>query len=249
MDSTLRKILITIYVWSWIAIGCVVATIVIIPGWLVGKGNRWCRSQIENRIAVLVCNVMQLSGIWTVEFIDNRSVGDNRVDKNLSCVIVSNHVSLIDTVFTAQLPYDKVYTWAAKWKHTPVFGWLCQLAGHISIDKTCPVSKRSALDLSRIYLENDSSIVFYAEGRRGRNPHTTLPFKTGAFRVAQSSGKNVLPVTLIGTHEACNGFLCDFGSIKVIMDDPVKVGDINHSVEEVRSIIQTNLDNHYQVKN
>jgi len=240
MNATLRKLLISLYFWTWVAIGCVLATLVIVPGFLLGYGKRWCRHQIELIIAVLVSNVMQLSGIWDIEFIDNRSDPTEQ-----SCVIVSNHLSLIDTVFTAQLPYDKVYTWAAKWKHTPVFGWLCLLAGHIIIDKTCPVSKRSALDLSHQHLKRGSSIVFYAEGQRGRDPHTLREFKTGAFRVAHSSGSKILPVTLVGTYEACTGFACDFGTIKVIMDDPVEVNDVTESVEQVRSIIQSNIDKYY----
>ena len=242
-----RKFIITIYFWLVVVMCNIVAIIIIIPSWLVGLPAKQIRYQIEFLIGKITSVLMESLGIWTITYIDNRK--NNRVDDNQSYVIISNHKSLIDTIFTAQISYDKVYTWKKKWSYVPGFGQLCLLGNHITIDTSNPNSKKNAVDVSVEFLEEGTSVMFYPEGTRNNTSDILLPFKTGAFRVAAKSNKKILPVTLVGTKNACNGFVCDAADIKIIIDDPIEVGtgpnkSISDCIEKIRSVMRVNINNY-----
>ena len=97
-----------------------VGLIVIVPGWLLGASEEWCRKHIEIITAEFPTLIMQISGIWSIEFIDNTThttksnTTPNNIKTNSNYIIVSNHLSVIDTIFTAQLPFKKIFTWKKK---------------------------------------------------------------------------------------------------------------------------------------
>jgi len=235
----LRKIILTCFFWSVIGVANLIAVIIIIPQWLLGEPKSKIRDTIEFVIAEIPTVAMRIMNLWKVEYKYNIT---SKHKYNESFVIVANHISLIDTIFTAQLPYDKVYTWKHKWAYAPVFGQLCLMAGHITIDPTNTESKRQAIQKSKTYLSCGKSVIFYPEGTRNRkDPTELMPFKTGAFRVAHQTRTKILPVTIIGTQQACNGFVCDVGSIKIIIDDPIEVTDVETGILKVREIMETNI--------
>lgn len=234
MYDIIRKLLITIYFWTWISIGSIVATLVIVPAWFLGMPEEWCRSCIEFFIAEIPTFMMEKIGIWEVKYYYTSVIS------NGNYIVVANHLSFIDTMFTAQLSLPKVFTWKRRWMYVPFFGWLCWLTGHITID-TSVESRRSAITKSISYLTNNISIIFYPEGTRGNDIHNLLPFKTGAFRISLETGIPILPVTLIGTKQACNGWIYDKSTILIIVDQPIIVTNVEESVNKVRSIMLNNL--------
>lgn len=88
---------------------------------------------------------------------------------------------------------------------------------------------------------NGGSVLFYPEGTRGKKPLELLPFKTGAFRVADYVKCKILPITLINTHKACNRGICDIADIKIIIDEPFNVLDIKNTVEKTRHVMLNNI--------
>ena len=228
----LNQFIITIYFWFWIAVGNLVAFVVIIFGILFGKSQEWARKMVRVLVAEFATDMMKLAGFWTVEFQDNRTEANmNRTP----VIVVSNHRSLIDTAFTVMLPYDIIYTWKKKWSYVPIFGWMCLLSGHITIDPKSTLSKRNAVRQSENYIRQKKNILFYAEGTRNKNPNITLmPFKTGAFRVAKSTGTPILPITLINTRQGCRDGICDRANIKIIIDDPIEIENISDGIIDVR---------------
>jgi len=219
----------TIWFWLWVIIGNILGLIVIIPYYFIGKPSE-LRYLIRKLISELTAFTMTKAKFWKVVFIDNRYI-----KKKGPYVIVSNHVSIIDTLFTSMLPFDIVYTWKKKWSYVPGFGWLCLLADHIPIDNT-DLSKKEAIKRSEVAIDNGSSVLFYAEGTRNVTGKGLLPFKTGAFRVAMSKDVEIIPITLIGTYDVFNS-----GIIKVIIDEPIRIDNIEEGIAEVRSVIEKNL--------
>lgn len=219
----------TIWFWLWVIIGNILGLIVIIPYYFIGKPSE-LRYLIQKLISELTAFMMVKAKFWRVEYVDNRYI-----KKEGPYVIVSNHVSIIDTLFTSMLPFDIVYTWKKKWSYVPGFGWLCLLADHIPIDNT-DLSKKEAIKRSEAAIDNGSSVLFYAEGTRNVTGKGLLPFKTGAFRVAISKDVEIIPITLIGTYDVFNS-----GIIKVIIDEPIRIDNIEEGIAEVRSIIEKNL--------
>lgn len=239
----INKTLITIYFWVWVVIGVTIGTIVIIPAWLLGASKKWCRRYIEIILAGIPYHMMKIAGFWNVEWIDNRI---NTDDTQTTCVVVSNHLSASDTIFTALLPFDKIYTWNKVWSKVPFFGWLCLMAGHITVDSKSQVSKRAVVETSIKHLRDGKNILFYAEGKRSSTPKSVLPFKTGAFRVAKEVGVPILPITLIGTYDACNRGICDYADLKIIIDEYIKSDEIDMTIDKVRGIIQYNISDYYK---
>ena len=238
MSTIFRKTFVSVYFWLWIIVGNIIALAIIIPGWSLGASKGWSRYMIRLWTAELPTTIMTLTGLWTIEYIDRRNNNNNNTTDETAYVIVSNHLSVVDTAFTAMLPFDIIYTWKKKWSHVPIFGWICILAGHITIDPSDPVSRREAITKSEKSLTNGSSVLFYPEGTRGSDPRGLLPFKTGAFRVAKAANVNILPITLVGTELVCNGWICDIGSVKIFIDKPITADEnINKTVEEVRQIM------------
>ncbi len=234
----LRKLLITIYFWTLASVGCFAALIIIVPPWIMGAPQWWCRQMIEIIMAGFPSFMMRLVGIWSFEYIDNR-----KEKIKGPYVIVVNHLSVIDTVFMAMIPFDTKFTWKKKWSYVPIFGWLCLLAGHIAIDCSNDESKKNALKRSRETLEDGYSMIFYSEGTRGQNPATLLKLKTGAFRVAKSAKKKIIPITIIGTYDACARGVCDTAIIKIIIDEPVDYDeDITIPISQIKNIIQNNIN-------
>ena len=235
------KSIITVYFWFWIVVGIIITMITNTVLFLFNSPKHYQRKCIEIFMAQFPTYMMELAGFWEIKYID---LTKNKTNPNTNYVIVSNHTSLIDTIFTAQLPYTKVFTWNKKWAYTPGFGWLCYLAGHIAIDKNSTISKQNAIIESINNLNNNTSIIFYPEGTRNKNPdkNQLLPFKTGAFRVAQQANKEILPITLIGTHKACNGFICDYAKIEIIIDMPMTIENIDTTIDNVRYIMKFNMN-------
>ena len=226
-SSEMTKIVVTIVFWTTIAVFNVMAGILV----FFFDSPSDIRKIIEIVIAQYTTTIMIKLGWWKVNTIDRRSEWDEPV------IIVSNHTSLIDTIFTAQLPYDKVYTWKKKWLYTPIFGQLCWLGHHIIVSED---TKHRVLNQAELKLKDRISVMFYPEGTRNFGSGL-LPFKTGAFRLANKTGTKILPVTLIGTKEACDGWVCNSAEITIVIDQPVKIESINEGIEEVRKIILSNL--------
>lgn len=236
MIDKIRKAVVTVYFWFWVVVGNILAMIIIIPGKLFGKSDRWARRLITLLIARLPNTMMKIIGFWKVEYQDNRKIKNNG-----PYIIVSNHISIVDTLFTAMLPFDIIYTWKKKWSYMPGFGWLCLLAGHITIDSSSDESKRNVITLSEKRIKDGNNILFYPEGTRGKDPKSLLTFKTGAFRVAKSTDKEIVSITLIGTYDGCKRGICDYATIKIIIDEPITITDVSEGVNSVREIMLTNL--------
>jgi len=246
----MRKIFVTLYFWLLISLTNIFAASLVAIEIIIFSSydQRYMRSIVENVIAKNCIYMMTLLDIWTVEYIDNRTKFRTRKDSNPyktkpNYIIVCNHLSIIDTIFTSQLPFDKIYTWKKKWVYTPIFGQLCYLGGHITIDTNDIVSRQNSIQKSCEYLNAGLSVLFYPEGTRNKIPNTLLPFKNGAFRVAKQTNVKILPVTIIGTDQGCNGFICDIATIKIIIDDPIDIidMDIDTAITKVREIMTNNF--------
>jgi 1-acyl-sn-glycerol-3-phosphate acyltransferase len=217
----------------------IIGLLIIIPYYILTKDFAGCRFLIKKIIAYFVTKVMTDLEFWNISVIDKRLYKGKG-----PYILVCNHVSIVDTLFTVSLPFDDiVYTWKKKWSYVPGFGWLCLLANHITIDST-EKSKKEALIKSKTVIDKDSCVLFYAEGTRNLTGKGLLPFKTGAFRLAKEKEVEIIPITLIGTDRACSGFVCGTANIKIIIDNPIRIRDVEEGVLSVRKIIEANLINY-----
>jgi 1-acyl-sn-glycerol-3-phosphate acyltransferase len=131
-----------------------------------------------------------------------RTVGLEKIEQGVSYVIVSNHVSYMDTpVLLAHLPLNFRFMAKQELFKVPFIGPHLTKAGHISV----PLDDwRAALKVLAtvgvILVERGQSVLMFPEG--GRSPNGELQeFKDGAAYLAIKGNVKLLPVCIVGIHD------------------------------------------------
>jgi len=120
----------------------------------------------------------------------------------MPCVFVANHQNSYDlfTISGALLP-GTVTIGKKSLKWIPFFGQLYWLAGNILIDRNNKSKAVGTMQGAVEHITQDKvSVWVFPEGTRsyGRG---LLPFKTGAFHIAQQANVPLVPVVMSSTHQ------------------------------------------------
>ena len=109
------------------------------------------------------------------------------LDLKRPVVFVANHTSLIDIFLVLILGFH--FRWLAKRELflIPFLGWSMSFASYISVDRKKREGRAKALDMCKRSLEEGISVVLFPEGTRNRGGGL-LPFRAGAFRLAERCG-------------------------------------------------------------
>lgn len=124
--------------------------------------------------------------------------GYQQFDDRRPYIIVSNHLSNADIPVISNLPWEM--KWVAKKElfDLPVVGWMMNMAGDISVDRSSAGKRLGVFKKCRYYLENNVSVMFFPEGTRSRTGKLKR-FLPGAFDLAIRENIPVLPIVLDGT--------------------------------------------------
>ncbi|MFQ5898733.1 MAG: lysophospholipid acyltransferase family protein [Candidatus Methylomirabilia bacterium] len=129
-----------------------------------------------------------------------RLEGRHHVPLQGPLIIASNHVSYADPVFVCVAIRRPVHylAWSRLFE-VPGFGWLIRRlrAFPVETESADPRAARKAVRLLRA----GAALMVFPEGGRTQDGRLQ-PFKLGAFRLACSLHVPVLPVTILGGHEA-----------------------------------------------
>jgi 1-acyl-sn-glycerol-3-phosphate acyltransferase len=149
--------------------------------------------------------------------------GVEKLPKNQSYILVSNHASLLDIpaiIWASPFPVRFFAKRSLLW--FPIFGWFLSLGGHILIDRQNPRSAIKSLKRASSVLKKGISIVVFPEGTRTPDGEVK-EFKRGAFLLAQHSKFPVVPLSIGGSFEMLprtgSGF-CP-GVIHIRMGEPI----------------------------
>lgn len=126
-------------------------------------------------------------------------VGGDKLAAAPQCVLVANHLSLLDVLILGGF-LNRDYRWVAKEGvfKVPIMGQHMRLAGHIPVYRTEPEKNRSLPVRIHEACRQGASLFFFPEGTR--SPDGALQnFRIGAFRTAVDEGLPVLPIVLRGT--------------------------------------------------
>lgn len=117
------------------------------------------------------------------------------VDTQQSYVFIGNHQNSYDLLTISRGARKGVVTVGKKsLKWIPVFGLIYWFSGNIMIDRKNSGKARDTLTLTGDKMrERNLSVWMFPEGTRSRG-RGLLPFKTGAFRLALSQSKAIVPV-------------------------------------------------------
>lgn len=134
-----------------------------------------------------------LMPIWKI-----RLEGRTKADKGKTYVIICNHQSILDILIVNCLRYR--FKWISKIEinKVPVLGWYLRMADYLSVDRGDKESKEKMMEEAYACLKNNISIMIFPEGTRSPDCEIAF-FKRGAFQLAISAEKPILPVLINGT--------------------------------------------------
>lgn len=139
-------------------------------------------------------------------------------------LFLANHVNTLDPfVFKAALPQPFRAVELADHFRWPLYGWLIRRLGHIPIERERPFRAMSSLAAAIKALQDGASLLLFPEGTRTRDGKL-LPFKRGAFHLAQTAGVDIVPVLQRGSFEINNKIAKRLrpGEIKVEILPPIR---------------------------
>jgi 1-acyl-sn-glycerol-3-phosphate acyltransferase len=182
-------------VWTAIALLLVVAFVIdvaLLPTIVVDR-RRYVIAAFHGWVGR---QIVRINPFWRV-----RVVGETRAPRG-TYVVCANHQSNAD-IFCLFFVRGNRWRWLAKRSllRVPVFGWLMQIGGHISVERGERASGERALAQCRRWLERGVSVAFFPEGTRSETGEIK-DFKMGAFRLAVDAQVPVLPIAITGTRDA-----------------------------------------------
>jgi 1-acyl-sn-glycerol-3-phosphate acyltransferase len=167
--------------------------------------------------------------------------GLEHVEPGKPFVLAANHVSWFDIfAIAALLPVDFHFVAKKELERVPVFGRAWRAAGHVSIDRgNRERAVRSLRRAGEQMRSQQSVVVIFAEGTRSRTGRL-LPFKKGAFVLAQETGIAVVPTVVTGSYDIMrpDTFIVRPATVHVHFEPPIppEGRSTDQLLEEVRGV-------------
>jgi len=149
----------------------------------------------------------RVSRVWMTFFLNLvccplKVVNTKYFKEGESYVVTCNHNSLMDIpVTTPFMPRANKTIAKTTFVYIPVFGWI-YAAGSVLVNRKSDKSRKESFKKMRWVLRTGLDMVIYPEGTRNRSDDPLKSFYDGAFKLAVSSGKPVMPAVLFNTRKA-----------------------------------------------
>lgn len=155
--------------------------------------------------------------IWVMPAWHVTVEGREKIRKDRTYVMVSNHASLVDILAVFRLFVH--FKWVAKDElfRVPFVGWNMTLNRYIRIKRGDLEGIKHMMTASRAALAEGSSVFIFPEGTRSET-HELRPFLSGAFTLAKAEQVAILPVVIHGSRDALpKGSLAAHGHHEIIV--------------------------------
>jgi 1-acyl-sn-glycerol-3-phosphate acyltransferase len=180
--------------------------------------------------------------------------GIEKIDRNGSYVLISNHLSNFDIfVILAALPLTIRFVAKKELLRVPIFGQALALSNHIVIDRSNPEEAIARIN-ARVAERSGGSfcILFFAEGTRSPDGKVHL-FKKGGVSLAIRTGLPVVPMSISGTRKFLpkgHAIIHPRGRVKIVLDLPLettscRLGDRDALNQRVREVVTRNYVEDY----
>jgi 1-acyl-sn-glycerol-3-phosphate acyltransferase len=180
-----------------------------------------------------------------------RSVGHEKLEDGRAYLFVSNHASNLDPPIITQLLGRRISIMTKQELFKiPLFGRAMRAAGFVPVDRSDrKAAVKSVRDAVRV-LQSGLGMLAFPEGTRSSNGKL-LPFKSGPFHLAMEAGVPVVPITIVGSHEAWPKGKMALHSGEVVVYfhapvDPQQFARKQDLLAAVRAVIHSGLPEAYR---
>jgi len=225
----------------WLSFWLLVATILVAIPIFTLSMFRFKGKLIFSFVRLWARIILGISGVTVSVY------GSEKLEKNRSYVIISNHQSHFDGPALAT-GLDLQFSWIAKKEllQIPVFGRALKGAGTIFIDRGDHQTAMHNIREAMQHLPDGAGIMVFAEGTRSEHGMIGT-FKKGGFFASLQSGFPIVPVTIRGSSRTLPKGRIIFhpGTIELIIGDIIDPSQydferIDELIEKTRSTIISN---------
>lgn len=145
------------------------------------------------------------------------------IDRNQPYIYIFNHTSYLDAaIIPLAIPQQVRALGKKELSKIPFFGWVVGKVA-IWVDRTDSESRRKSIDQLVTFLHQGISAVVAPEGTRNASDVLLLPFKSGAFRLAEETGIPILPIAVIGANKVMKkgSLLISPSKVKIYFSKPI----------------------------
>lgn len=154
-----------------------------------------------------------------------RITGSHFMPDSGSVLIVSNHLSALDTILIPCFsPRQVRFLAKASLFRTPFRSWVMRQVGAVPVLRETGSDAQAALDAGKFILEAGSVFAIFPEGSRSRSGHLNKG-RTGAAWLALETGATIVPVGLVGTDRSRDA---PRPRIEIRIGEPFTLDDLAH---------------------
>ncbi len=173
-------------------------------------------------------------------------IGAENVPEEGNVVFVANHQSNFDTpLFLGYIPRAKGFIAKKETDNLPVVSNWMKFINCVFIDRDNPREAIKAILKGAKIVKSGYALVIFPEGTRSADGSLD-EFKPGSLKLAVKGGAKIIPVTIDGSIDIMKkgSNRIKKASVKMIVSEPVEaIEDTIQLAEDIKSIIQKNLDN------
>ncbi|MEN8134610.1 MAG: lysophospholipid acyltransferase family protein [Thermodesulfobacteriota bacterium] len=206
----LKKIVLNMYFWpmfllvTTIGLGLtpfILLTIQFLPGVSLDRTTR-------QAIRIYGWILIRVVPFMAPVVLDDRSGGFTK-----PVIFTPNHNSSIDPFLFAMLPLENAFVTSWPFK-IPLYNFFMHLAGYINSTRGWQHVQKRGQEL----LKAGCSLIIWPEGHRSRTGQMGR-FKKGAFKLALATGRQIVPVCIIGSQQVLppGDIFLSPGRIKIIL--------------------------------
>ncbi len=142
-------------------------------------------------------------------------IGKENIPKETGYIVCSNHASLFDIpILLSLFEYSVLIIYKKELEKIPIFGMGLKASPFVGIVREDPRKSMESLEEAASLIRNGTTILIFPEGTRSTDGKLG-EFKRGAMLLAFKAGKNILPISLIGTEKILPAGKSKFSSGKV----------------------------------
>ncbi len=173
----------------------------------------------------------------------SQAVGLEKLDPAQRYIFMANHVSNIDPPLLLPLIPGRTAVMVKKELFDyPILGRAMRLGSFIPVDRGNRDAGIAAVREAKKVIDQGVSMTIFPEGKRSFDGKL-LPFKRGPFYLAMECGLPIVPITLVGTHEAMpkGRFAITPRTVTVIFHDPIHPAQFGGK-ESLMRAVRHNID-------